>query len=210
MAVAGTRRRAGRSIARTSARRTYTWRPGRMLWSRPVRAQRAIVERLTDTFAAAKISAASLRLIQSEATRGIGTVGQPFESPLPAARFLPDIDVEPPVLGAVPPPLDDPASLDPDAVPGPGVPLAAGAASVAAAAFPSPLAPSFASPVAAGAPAGADRASFFAQPLPLKWIAGAVSAFLITPPQTSHVSGPVPEIGWMTSTDRPQEVQRYS
>jgi hypothetical protein len=75
------------------------------------------------------------------------------------------------------------------------------------AALPSPLPASFAAPAAADDPAD-ERASFFAQPLPLKTIAGALSAFFIAPPQTSHVSGPVPEIEWTTSTECPQDVQR--
>jgi hypothetical protein len=54
------------------------------------------------------------------------------------------------------------------------------------------------------------RASFFAQPLPLKTMAGALSALRIAAPQTSHVSGPDPWIEWMTSTERPHPVQRYS
>jgi hypothetical protein len=56
----------------------------------------------------------------------------------------------------------------------------------------------------------ADRASFFAQPLPLKWIAGAVRALRIPPPHDSHAPGPCPWTPCMTSTRRPQAVQTYS
>jgi hypothetical protein len=54
----------------------------------------------------------------------------------------------------------------------------------------------------------AERASFLAQPLPLKWMAGAESALRIGPPQLSHVAGPAAWIPWLTSTSRPQSVQR--
>jgi hypothetical protein len=43
-----------------------------MLWSFPVRAQRASVLRLMGMFAAAKIATASVSVIQSDATRGTG------------------------------------------------------------------------------------------------------------------------------------------
>jgi hypothetical protein len=42
-----------------------------MDWSLPEWAQRASVERLTGTLASAKMAAASARLIQSDATRGM-------------------------------------------------------------------------------------------------------------------------------------------
>jgi hypothetical protein len=55
-----------------------------------------------------------------------------------------------------------------------------------------------------------ERASTFAQPLPLKWIAGALSALRIAPPQASQADGPVASIPWTTSTRRPHSVQTYS
>jgi hypothetical protein len=127
--------------------------------------------------------------------------------PLPA-RALPDFDVEPPALGADPPSLDDVEPLDEVSAWEPDEPPAAGAPSLDPAPFPSPVAPSLAPAVAADEPDGADRASFLAQPLPLKWIAGVLTAFFIAPPQTSQVAGPVPEIEWTTSTECPQAVQR--
>ena len=36
----------------------------------------------------------------------------------------------------------------------------------------------------------ADAASFLAQPLPLKWMAGGLRTLLIVPPQAAQVSGP--------------------
>jgi hypothetical protein len=36
----------------------------------------------------------------------------------------------------------------------------------------------------------AARASFFAQPLPLKWMAGVDTALRVTPPHDPHVEGP--------------------
>ena len=42
------------------------------------------------------------------------------------------------------------------------------------------------------AEAVAERASFLAQPLPLKWIAGAVSCFFMAPPQNWQTLGPSP------------------
>ena len=75
-----------------------------------------------------------------------------------------------------------------------------------------PVGPSVGPPSECAAAAGfdAERASFFAQPLPLKTMAGVVSALRITPPQTSQASGPDPWIEWTTSTERPHDVQRYS
>jgi hypothetical protein len=49
--------------------------------------------------------------------------------------------------------------------------------------------------------------SFRAQPLPLKWTAGATMAFFIGPPHTLHTEGPWPWTECMTSTSWPQLVQ---
>ena len=46
--------------------------------------------------------------------------------------------------------------------------------------------------------------SFRAQPVPLKWMAGAEKAFFIGPPQLAHSLGPWPWIEWTTSSRRPQ------
>jgi hypothetical protein len=53
-------------------------------------------------------------------------------------------------------------------------------------------------------------ASFFAQPEPLKWMAGVLSALRIRPPQVSQVIGPFSANEWRTSMRRPQDVQTYS
>jgi hypothetical protein len=101
---------------------------------------------------------------------------------------------------------------DPDAVPDDADFSPAPGATFAPSPSPEPS-PAFAPSAASAAGVVLDaaaRASFFAQPLPLKWMAGAVSAFLITPPHTSQAVGPVPEIECRTSTERPQDVQRYS
>lgn len=47
-----------------------------------------------------------------------------------------------------------------------------------------------------------DERSFFAQPEPLKWIAGVTSAFRIVPsaPQLGQKRGPASWIPWITST----------
>jgi hypothetical protein len=66
------------------------------------------------------------------------------------------------------------------------------------------------SPFPAVAPTAAravERASFLAQPLPLKWMAGADICLRIGPPHTSHVVGPVALMPWRTSMVRPQDVQ---
>jgi hypothetical protein len=49
--------------------------------------------------------------------------------------------------------------------------------------------------------------SLRAQPLPLKWTAGATIAFFIGPPQTGHADGPWPVTECMTSTSWPQLAQ---
>jgi hypothetical protein len=49
--------------------------------------------------------------------------------------------------------------------------------------------------------------SLRAQPLPLKWTAGATIAFFIGPPQTGQTVGPWPSTECMTSTSWPQVAQ---
>jgi hypothetical protein len=49
--------------------------------------------------------------------------------------------------------------------------------------------------------------SFRAQPLPLKWTAGATMAFFIGPPHTLQAEGPWPWTECMTSISWPQLVQ---
>jgi hypothetical protein len=54
----------------------------------------------------------------------------------------------------------------------------------------------------------AARRSFFAQPDPLKWIAGAANAFRTGPlPQSGQCSGAGSSRPWMTSNRRPQAAQ---
>jgi hypothetical protein len=51
-------------------------------------------------------------------------------------------------------------------------------------------------------------ASFLAQPLPLKWMAGGDSALRMVPPHSAQVSGPRSWMPCMTSSSRPQAEQR--
>jgi hypothetical protein len=54
----------------------------------------------------------------------------------------------------------------------------------------------------------AARRSFFAQPVPLKWTAGAANAFFTGPlPQSGHADGPSAWTPWMTSNRRPHAAQ---
>ena len=76
-------RRGAATSARTSPRRTNRRPPSLMLWSRPARAQPPIVDGVKWTFVAARISAASARVIQSV---GAGHRGQ---SPTEARRCRP-------------------------------------------------------------------------------------------------------------------------
>ena len=127
-----------------------------------------------------------------------------FDAPDDAGPPPPDsedavpFDSDPPVEALSAPASDRDASA-----------LGAGPSPDAAGASPDELSPEPALE-AEPARAGAERASFFAQPLPLKTTAGVVRALRIDPPQTSQASGPVPWIEWTTSIERPQEVQRYS
>jgi hypothetical protein len=58
------------------------------------------------------------------------------------------------------------------------------------------------------APALAARRSFFAQPEPLKWMAGAANAFRTGPlPQSGQLVGPSSCRPWITSKRRPQAAQ---
>ena len=54
----------------------------------------------------------------------------------------------------------------------------------------------------------AARASFLAQPLPLKWMAGVDSALRMVPPHDVQVDGPLAWMPCVTSTSRPQSAQR--
>ncbi len=85
----------------------------------------------------------------------------------------------------------------------PGVPLELAGPEPEAA--PVPLGPDFVDDRAAVPPPD-DRRSTFAQPEPLKTIAGAVRAFRIEPsaPQLGQNRGPSSLIPWMTSVTRPQ------
>jgi hypothetical protein len=57
-------------------------------------------------------------------------------------------------------------------------------------------------------PAFAARRSFFAQPDPLKWIAGAANALRTGPlPQSGQLVGPASLRPWITSKRRPQAAQ---
>jgi len=54
----------------------------------------------------------------------------------------------------------------------------------------------------------ADRRSFFAQPEPLKWIAGGAKALRTGPlPHNGQVLGPSSWTPWITSNRRPQAAQ---
>jgi hypothetical protein len=52
-----------------------------------------------------------------------------------------------------------------------------------------------------------DAFSLRAQPLPLKWTAGAANDFRMGLPQAGQTEGPAPCRGWTTSTSCPQPVQ---
>ncbi len=76
--------------------------------------------------------------------------------------------------------------------------------------FPSPpvASPSVPSPFEALEDFTAARRSLFAQPEPLKWTAGAATAFLTGPePHNGHRAGGPSWIPWMTSKRRPQAAQ---
>ena len=63
-------------------------------------------------------------------------------------------------------------------------------------------------PLAAPAFDGAGRRSFLAQPVPLKWTAGALIALRSgPPPQSGHVLGGSAWTPWTISDRRPQEAQ---
>lgn len=98
---------------------------------------------------------------------------------------------------------DDAPSLPDDALSAPDDEPSAPAATGVESAPPSPAA--FSPP-----PPAARCASFFAQPEPLKWMAGVLNALRIRPPQTSHLVGPFSAIECLTSMRRPQAVQTYS
>jgi hypothetical protein len=128
-------------------------------------------------FEDASNSAASEREIQSDGGFDIGQSGS-FVG-VAAESAVSD-------FGSVPPLLDDESPLDPPVDPEPeseSDELRLGFA---------PLLP--------------DR-SLRAQPLPLKWTAGATIAFFIGPPQTGQTVGPWSCTECMTSTSWPQLAQ---
>ena len=105
-------------------------------------------------------------------------------------------------------PFDEPSAPDEEAsLPGDALSAPADEASAPAVtgvdSVPSPAA--FFSPLLA-----ALWASFFAQPEPLKWMAGVLNALRMRPPQVSQVVGPFSAIECRTSMRRPQDVQTYS
>lgn len=138
------------------------------------------------TFTAARISWASARVIQSPAL-GIGQSPAELElalAPAPAPELLVDDDA-PSVAVAVP--LVAPDSVADD-------PVVAALASV---------------PVDLLAPADAvARRSFFAQPEPLKWMAGGANAFFTgPPPHVGQVDGPSACTPWTASKRVPHAAQ---
>jgi hypothetical protein len=187
-----------------------------MLWSFPVVVQRASVLRLIGTLAAAKIAAASDRLIQSDATRG--TPQEPAEELDPlggrafAGALLPSAlaGFAAGLLSCAA--LGEPASADEE----PAVAASFLAVAVSELSVDVLLAEPL-SDVSAGAESAASaffmselRASRLAQPLPLKTIDGVEIIFFRGPPQTSQVVGPGLLIPWMTSVRRPHDWHAYS
>lgn len=162
-----------------------------MLCSLPSRAQALIVEVVKRTFAAASSACASPTVIQSLAD-GIGqsplepldvdvVEGPDPPEPLasPEAGFAFDDDVEPP----------DVSVPDPELEPEP----------------PSDASSLFEPELFDEVPA---RRSFFAQPEPLKWIAGAANTLRTGPlPHNGQLVGPSSWRPWMTSNRRPQAAQ---
>jgi hypothetical protein len=204
-----------------------------MLWSRPDVAQRASVLRLIGTLADAKISAASARLIQSDATRGTGqppAVSAALDAGLSVVGDRPE--ALPSLLEALPsrpdalPSRPDASPSRPDALPSrpdalpsrpdalpsrPDVALSDEVAASFAGALP-PVPPSVgeASPAAFAPRPAAVRASTLAHPDPLKTMAGDEIALRSVPPQTSHVVGRGDSMPWNTSTRRAHASQTYS
>jgi hypothetical protein len=158
------------------------------------------VLRLMGTFADAKISAASARLIQSDATRGIG---QRLEaSDALRASLVAPLDVSPEAA------FGEAVSVFVDA----GVPPSEPEASPALVLAPAGAASSFGPPSLASSEdwiplAFGLRASTFAQPDPLKTMDGIDNALRIVPPHSTHVSGPGASMPWTTSTRRPHARQ---
>ena len=161
-----------------------------MLCSFPSRAHAPIVEVVKCTFAAARTAWASATVIQSVA-EGIGQSPlEPLEVDVVEGPDPPDplASPEPPV-----PFVDDPESPDVSLDPEPELDPPAGASSL------------FELELFDDAPA---RRSFFAQPEPLKWIAGAANALRTGPlPHNGQLVGPSSCRPWMTSNRRPQAAQ---
>src|SRR3954469_21158037 len=153
-----------------------------MLWSLPLRAHAPIVDGRNRTFAASRISAASASVIQSEAERGIG---QSAVGPAAAGFDVPPSFAAPPSLPAEPslpaaPSLPAEASLPPES-------------------------DDFAKSLELSDDeslddeddedddfrAEAEFRSFFAQPVPLKWMLGGLNALrIVVPPPLGHWPGP--------------------
>jgi hypothetical protein len=142
------------------------------------------------TFEDASSSAASESDIQSEGGFDIGQSGSFAAATVPVADSAPD-------AAPVPPPDDSAPDVEPDAVPD--------VASVSLAEVP----PTSPEPTAASFDAARpdlpelDR-SLRAQPLPLKWTAGAENARFISPPHFGQVDGPWPWTECITSIVWPQ------
>ena len=158
-----------------------------MLWSRPVRAQRPIVSGVNRTFAASRIAAASVSVIQSA---GEATYRSAFDDAFDEDDERDELDeLALSLLGSLVAvvvagsedvdPASDLASFEPD------VPSRSDLAALSADV--DPLSPSLDD---FDEPEEDARRSFFAHPDPLKWIAGVVNAFLIGPlPQSGHSVG---------------------
>jgi hypothetical protein len=153
-----------------------------MLWIFPSRAQPAIVDVVKWTFAAARMSRASDRVIQSAAdgiAQSAPAGGDAFNAPDGFDVGVLDSALVPFVV-AVPPSL--PEELD--------------------------AVPASAPSLAVSVDRAALRRSFFAQPEPLKWTAGAAIAFRTGPdPHSGHAAGGSACTPWIASNRRPHAAQ---
>jgi hypothetical protein len=169
-----------------------------MLWSLPLRAHAPIVAGRNLTFAASRISAASASVIQSEAERGIaqsavGPAGAGLELP-PSFAAPPSLPLDPSLLPEsddLPESLElsDDDSLDDDSLDDDSL-------------------DDDEEDEDDDFRAELELRSFFAQPVPLKWMLGALNALrIVVAPQLGHRSGPASFTPWMTSNRRPQVEQ---
>src|SRR3954451_23163304 len=151
-----------------------------MLWSLALRAHAPMDAGRNFTFAASRISAASARVIQSEADRGIG---QSAAGPAGAG-----VDVPPSLAAPLSLPLDSGLGLS---------------------FLLSPLSDDDESlDDEDDFRADVELRSFFAQPVPLKWMLGALNALrTVAAPQFGQRSGPASYTPWTTSNRRPQVEQ---